>query len=347
MNPPARGCRRPTSGPDDSSADPARRSTDPPTSPTTPRRAGATASEDSLAAAERALADALTLAAPPGTTGPDVVPELLRHGSHAVFAVGPVVARVGPDDARATDEAHRALAVARALADLGFPAVRAVPDGELAVPQPISVSGRPVTFWRSLGDRPRHGSTGDLGRLLRRFHALDLPATLRPAVLDPVGRITRQLASASRLSDVDRNFLATRLADLAAGYADRPPLLPTGHLHGDATVANVVLDPAGRPTLIDLDLLRTGPRDWDLVRTAVYARRLGWHTASEYRELCDAYGADVAAAPGFDVLADLTELLQVAWLADAANDRPQLTDELTARIATLRNGTDRRSWRRV
>ena len=280
---------------------------------------------------------------PPGTDrahGPDApAPRLLRHGSHAVYAVGDVVARVGPDGVAARAAAPRALAVARWLADVDFPAVRALADGDLAVPQPVAADGHLVTFWHRLDGEPAgttHGSTADLGALLRRFHVLRLPADLRPEPMDPVGRITRQLGGAVGLPDADRAFLEARVADVAARYAVLPPLLPSGHLHGDATVANVVLDRAGRPTLIDLDLLRTGPREWDLLRTAVYARRLGWHTAAEYRRFADAYGVDVAAAPGFDVLADLTELLQVAWLADAAAARPALAAELALRVADLR-----------
>jgi Ser/Thr protein kinase RdoA (MazF antagonist) len=264
-----------------------------------------------------------------------------------VFGLGAVVARVTPGDPRTAADVRQSLAVARWLAATGFPAVRALADEDLAVSQPVPAHGRLVTFWHSLGDRPPHGSTTDLGRLLRRFHDLELPAGLRPAPMDPVGRIGRQLAGTTALDDADRAWLAARLAETAAAYSGLGLTLPPGHLHGDATVANVVLDRRGEPVLIDLDLLRTGPREWDLLRTAVYARRLGWHTEAEYRGFCAAYGVDVAARAGFGVLADLCELLQVAWLADAAGDRPELAPELAVRIKTLRTDGNRCVWRRV
>jgi len=291
--------------------------------------------------AGRALRAAVALA------GIDVdAPRLLRHGTHAVFALGPLVGRVAPDSPTTRRTAVRSLAVSRWLAGAGFPAVRAVPDRELAVPQPIVTQGHLVTFWESLGDTPRPGSAGDLGRLLRAFHALRLPPDLAPDPVDPVGRVASQLATA-RLDDADRAFLAARLDRLAGRYARLDLHLPPGHVHGDAVVANVVVDGTGRPTLIDLDLLRTGPREWDLVRSAVYAHRLGWLPPAEYAAFCAAYGTDVATAPGFDVLADLGELLQVAWLADAAVHRPELGAELAVRIGTLRSDGDRRVWRAV
>ncbi|HEY6793973.1 MAG TPA: phosphotransferase [Kineosporiaceae bacterium] len=294
------------------------------------------------ALARRAALDAAAAA------GLDVrEPRLLRHGSHAVFTLGAVVARVTALSPRAVADARQSLLVARWLAATEFPAGRAVADDDLAVPQPVTAGEHLVTFWHSLGQNPAHGSTADLGRLLRRFHALEAPPDMPLVPMDPVGRITRQLAGARVLQDGDRAWLTDRLAVAAAGYAGLDLTLPPGHLHGDATVANVVLDGGGVPTLIDLDLLRTGPREWDLLRTAVYARRLGWHTQDEYREFSVAYGVDVTAHPGFDVLADLCELLQVAWLAEAATGRPELAAELLVRIGTLRAGTNRCVWCRI
>jgi hypothetical protein len=304
------------------------------------------------AAARAALATATTLAGLPVDASRA---RLLRHGSNAVFALPPgpdgdaTVARVTPagraDDAAAVT-VRRALDVARWLAEADFPAVRALPDDALAVPQPVAVDGHLVTFWLSLGDPPQPGTTRDLGILLQHFHALDRPGHLDLTPMDPVGRIRRQLAGAD-LTAPDRAWLDGRVAEVAAAYAALDLPLPPGHLHGDATVANVVVDGAGRATLVDLDLVRTGPREWDLLRTAVYARRLGWHTEAEYQDFCTAYGWDVTSEPGFTTLADLCELLQVAWLADAATTRPTLRTEVAARVATLRSGGSRRSWRAV
>jgi hypothetical protein len=292
-------------------------------------------------------------------------PRLIRIGSNAVFDLaGGVVAKVTPpaagwDDAEvaddAADDAERAVAdvrrtldVARWLERVGFPSTRAVPADRLAAEQPIEVAGYLVSSgWRiGDGDAPRHGSTGDLGRLLRAFHELPLPDSIRPAPIDPVGRARGQLTR-SLPSGEQRATLLDRLDLVAQRYRELTFPLPPGHLHGDATVANVVLDREGRPTMIDLDLVRSGPREWDLIRTATYAYRLGWHTPAEYRAFCAGYSVDVAAWAGFPVLADLSELLQVAWLAQAAVRRPELSAELSARTATLRDGTSRHGWRAI
>lgn len=271
-----------------------------------------------------------------------------------MFRLGPdVVARVTPPDPDA-DSAHRCLAVTAWLERVDFPAVRPVPAEELDAVQPVAAGRHLVTFWRSLGPPGRPGTTRDLGRLLRALHALEPPPELGtpPAPpIDPVGRARRQLPLAP-LPQADRSFLLRRLDAVAAAYEQLDFPLGHGLLHGDATVANVVVagvapPGAGRAALLDFDLVRTGPREWDLLRTATYHHRLGWHTAREYRDFCAGYGVDVAAWPGFAVTADLSELLQVAWLAEASARRPALTAELRTRLHTLRTGGSRRSWRAV
>lgn len=70
--------------------------------------------------------------------------ELIRLGSSAVYRLrSRVVARVSPNRDRLV-EARREVAVARWLADEGFPATRA-----LDVTQPVEASGHVVTFWES------------------------------------------------------------------------------------------------------------------------------------------------------------------------------------------------------
>lgn len=291
--------------------------------------------------AAAALVDAARAAGLPAAR-----PRLIRLGSNAVFELGPLtVGRVAPAGADGAG-VRRSLAVARWLRDQGFPAVRPLPDASLDVVQPVDVRGHLVTFWESAGTSGRPGTTRQLGELLHRFHALPATPGLGVPAMDPAGRAERQLAAAPVAPD-DARFLRARLADVVARYRALTFPLGEGLLHGDATVANVLAGPDGRPVLLDLDLVRTGPREWDLLRTATYFRRLGWHTAAEYEDFCAGYGADVTAWEGFDVTADLAELLQVGWLADAAARRPDLAAELGVRIATLRSGASRRSWRAV
>lgn len=52
-------------------------------------------------------------------------------------------------------------------------------------------------------------------------------------------------------------------------------------------------DSRENPILIDLDGFAIGPREWDLVLTAIYYDCFGWHTREEYEEFVRVYGFDV------------------------------------------------------
>jgi hypothetical protein len=53
-----------------------------------------------------------------------------------------------------------------------------------------------------------------------------------------------------------------------------------------------VRDRRGTPVLIDLDGFAVGPREWDLMQTAMYYDSFGWHTREEYEDFARAYGYD-------------------------------------------------------
>ncbi|MGH3568173.1 MAG: phosphotransferase family protein [Pseudonocardia sp.] len=76
-----------------------------------------------------------------------------------------------------------------------------------------------------------------------------------------------------------------------------PFALPRGHIHGDANVGNVICDDRGHAVLIDLDSFAIGAREWDLIQTALFFDRLGWHTEEEYREFVEVYGYDITSRP--------------------------------------------------
>jgi hypothetical protein len=77
----------------------------------------------------------------------------------------------------------------------------------------------------------------------------------------------------------------------------------------------------------------------------MYTEFYGWHTEAEYRDFVDAYGWDIRRWDGYPVLRDLRELLMVLWLAGQAEASVAAADEFAVRIATLRTGTGRESWR--
>ncbi len=117
-----------------------------------------------------------------------------------------------------------------------------------------------------------------------------------------------------------------------------------GVIHGDANVGNVLLDTDGQAVLIDLDSFSIGPREWDLIQTALFADRLGWHTAEEYRTFVEVYGYDIMKWDGYETLADMREIAMTAWLSKKAATDEKAAAEAHKRITAMRTGGSRRDW---
>lgn len=265
----------------------------------------------------------------------------MRLGENAIYRLrgAPLVVRI----ARTLDylpDVETEVAAARWLASEDFPALRlAGPDV-----QPVVADGRPVTFWELLGDPPEFGTVRELGMLLRRLHALVPPSSLVLPQLQPFGRVEGRIESADQADD-DKAFLRARMAELREQYAELVFVLRPGPVHGDASIGNILRRQSdGAAVLVDLDGFASGPREWDLMQTAMYFERFGWHTEQEYREFVSAYGYDVMTWPGYSVLRDVRELLMVAWLAQNTRESPRIADEVAKRIADLRAGDGRRDW---
>ncbi|MBW1597933.1 phosphotransferase enzyme family protein [Streptomyces sp. JJ38] len=286
------------------------------------------------ARAEHLLTKACALA---GVLPQDVV--LLRLGDHAVFQLhgGEVVSRIGRHPDR-LPSVRREVAVGRWLATEGFPSARLVEEAT----QPVVVEGHPVTFWEGLADGGRYASTCEMGELLRRLHSLEPPSVRLPE-LRPFDKVEHRLRR-SVIPAETRRYLGDLADELAAEYGKLRFILPPGHLHGDFNVGNVLRDARGRPTVIDLDGFATGPREWDLMQTAMYYDSFGWHTEAEYAAFADGYGFDVRQWSGYTVLRSVRELLMVTWLSQNADADPRAADEVEKRVKTLRAGTSRRSW---
>jgi aminoglycoside phosphotransferase (APT) family kinase protein len=214
----------------------------------------------------------------------------------------------------------------------------------LDVAQPVQADGRVITLWESASDREEYGSTAEFGALLRRLHRLDAPAGLDLPPVEPFGRALRRIGDAPELSEEDRAFLRSRSETLSGQYDRLTFELPSGPIHGDANVGNVIRDRDGRAVLLDLDGFAIGPREWDLVLTAVYYERFGWHTEAEYRDFVDAYGHDIMRWPGYPTLRDVREFLMVTWLMQNAADDPKVAREFAKRMGTLRAGDSPHDW---
>ncbi|GGW67885.1 phosphotransferase [Streptomyces xantholiticus] len=139
-----------------------------------------------------------------------------------------------------------------------------------------------------------------MGELLWRLHELEPPTFSLPE-LRPFDKVNQRLRRAGIPSET-RAYLASLADKLTSEYDRLTFALPTGHLHGGFNVGNVLRDAAGHPKVIDLDGFVIGPREWDLMQTAMYYDSFGWHTEAEYADFVDGYGFDVRKWSGYTVL---------------------------------------------
>ena len=265
--------------------------------------------------------------------------DLIRLGENAVFRLRePVIARVARSTARLPD-AEREIRVARWLAGVGIRAIQ-----PLDVPQPVEVSGRVVTLWKSANDEEEYGSTAELGAILRELHTLQAPADLALPKLAIFDRALERIKTVPGISDRDRTFLIDRADQLAAAYDQLTFDLLPGVIHGDANVGNLLRDRLGEALLMDLDSFAIGAREWDLIQTAIFFDRFGWHTESEYRAFVAAYGYDIKTWSGYGVLRRVRELSMVSWLMQNVSSSPASAAEFEKRMQTLRTDGAARDW---
>ncbi|MFE2567319.1 phosphotransferase family protein [Streptomyces mirabilis] len=278
-----------------------------------------------------------------GTAGldPDGA-ELLRLGSNAVYrlSASPVIVRIARDP-DALEEMERAVRVARWLEAENLPATR-VPAG---VTQPLVVGSRVVTFWESVQEREEYATVGELADLLRRLHWLEEPESLRLPYFDPFAKVLASLGRMDGVTEDDRTFLKERAGKLNKDYDRLDFVLPFGMIHGDASIGNVLRHRDGHAVLIDLDGFALAPREWDLIQTAMFYDRYGWHTKAEYAEFVHRYGFDLMNWPGYETLADLRELMMVVWLGHQVASSERSAKEFARRVRSLRTGEGRNEWR--
>lgn len=109
----------------------------------------------------------------------------------------------------------------------------------------------------------------EVAEVFRRLHQLTAPADLHLPELAPFANAPSRIEASTWLTPDDRAFLITMLAQLRAAHAGLEFTLPPGVIHGDVNVGNVLRDRDGNPVVIDLDGFAIGPREWDLVLTAI------------------------------------------------------------------------------
>lgn len=264
---------------------------------------------------------------------------LIRMGSNAVFRIpGKVIARVARSGDM-FDNAKKQVDVAGWLEAKHIPAVRA-----LDLRQPVVADGRVVTFWRSESDQEVYAEIRDVADIIRRLHELNDPADIQLPPLRPFGRSGDPIPDFPGLSNEDADYLRGRFAGARESFDSLDYVLPRGVVHGDANVGNVIVADDGRPVLIDLDSFSIGPREWDLIQTAIFYDRFGWHSAEEYETFIRVYGYDIMGWSGYRELADMREVAMTAWLSRKAVTSDKSAAEAAKRIKTMRTGASRRDW---
>ncbi len=188
------------------------------------------------------------------------------------------------------------------------------------------------------------------GHLLYELHALtdsyegvdELPRWA------PIDHIAERLAQARG----ERSFLALDdivllefwMERLASELVALPWALRPGLLHGDAHTGNVLNTSSG-PVVIDFDLISFGPREWDLVPTAVSSLRFRADRAS-VESFGSGYGFDIMSWQGWPTLKRLRELYMTSWLVTVAAT-PERQAEVRHRLEYWREPDEGAVWHAV
>ena len=271
---------------------------------------------------------------------------LIRLGENAIYALPAerIVVRI----ARSTTDVaqvRREVAVSRWLRSSEVPA--AATADELLPDQPILVDGHPVTFWVYIPPVQGKPTTADLGRLLKLVHGLTVPANIDLPAFDPFVDIPQRLSNApEEVAQRDIAFLRERCEELSAVYRSLHFPLPTGPIHGDAHLGNLMRMPSGEVVMIDFEKFSIGPREWDLSLLAGYRFNFDWVDEASYQDFTRAYGYDVASWPEWRSLMAIRELAMTSWLMQNVHVSQQTHAEFVRRLADLRNPDAKRQWQR-
>lgn len=96
--------------------------------------------------------------------------------------------------------------------------------------------------------------------------------------------------------------------------------------------------------MMDLERFSIGPREWDLVSTAVRARTTSAVTPGDYDDFCKIYGYDVTEWSGYEILAGARELRMVTYACQHAATSPEWAAQAQYRVDCLRGRCGPRPW---
>jgi len=269
--------------------------------------------------------------------------KLLRLHSNASFALpsAGLVVRIAtnPD---ALQGVTASIAVTRWLAERGFACV--VPadiDG-----QPLVMDGRVVSIWRYLSLAAEPPPTGaELGTLLRDLYA-------QPNPPQPLGRFSDPFTSVASaveetpdaLPDTSRSWLTERIAWLRDRWSAMDFPRPSGLIHGDAHISNLMRTTSGEIILGDWDHVGAGPREWDLMQIHYMRRRFGRATKDDLDAFASSYGWEIRDWPGLDTLIAIREITGLSPYIRTARTKPFSRQQLAYRLKTLQANDRAARW---
>jgi hypothetical protein len=264
--------------------------------------------------------------------------ELVKFTNNAVFRLkhDPVVVRIAGSNTMRR-RVPKVVRVARWLAEYNVPSTRLLSD----MPQPIESFGHQVTLWHRIEDTGRRPTGHELGEILRLIHALPEPTFDLPS-WNPLSEIRQRLAEPHDLDPADLLFLQDACDSTEEKLAKVDYVLPSGPIHGDAFLGNIVPGPGG-PVICDFDATSIGPREWDLTPVAVGMLRFRY-AGKAHEELAKTYGFDVTKWSGFPILRQVRELNLVSSVIPILRSNPAVRDQWAYRLETFKRGDMAATW---
>ena len=202
------------------------------------------------------------------------------------------------------------------------------------IDQPLLVDGHPVSFWHTVtGGEPTSHTTPTWPACSPHSMASAAARATWRALLRSRSLESR-LAAPTAVTREDRDFLLARCGDLNEQLGPWSSPCRAGPIHGDAHTRNLLTD-HGQVVLLDFESAAVGPREWDLLPTAIACGRYGL-PEEQYQEFAAAYGFDVRAWPGYPVLREVRQLRMTTWIMQNVGESPAVAAEFALRVASLR-----------
>ncbi|MEU2612148.1 aminoglycoside phosphotransferase family protein [Micromonospora sp. NPDC007271] len=263
---------------------------------------------------------------------------LLRLTNNAVFALpsAGIVIRIARSH-RLHERVHKVVGLGRWFGQINAPTIRLAED----LTQPVRVDDLLASVWQYIPPATPLPTVTDLGAVLRKFHTLGPPPLPLPS-WDPVADARLRIIDAEGLGSEDRRFLldwCDRLDPLLTAVRQRAN---SQLVHGDAHVANLLRDHAGRVVLCDFDATCMGPWQVDLVAVAVGDVRFGRRGIHE--TLAAAYGYDVTEDPDWTLLREARELKMIAAAVPLLRSSAGVREEFFARLKSVRENEPDAPW---